>query len=516
MRGPVHGVDRRDDLLHDDAERRADRVRRAGRRPRAGGRQPGQDRQPGRGRHRRHDRRPVRRVEGVASSATGSLDVDERGPRRRDLRPDREVRPQPSSCARWPTPRRRCDAPTSRSRTCCASWRRRSSARWCAGTASSTPARTPSRRRCWRPRCSGRPTGCRTTRGPGCSPSRPAGWSTSWRSESARRRREEPAAALEPVAAGGRRHDRDDTLTLLFLCCHPSLSAPSQLALTLRAVGGLTTAEIARAFLVPEATMAQRISRAKQSIKAAGAAVRPAAGGRARPSGCASCCTCSTWSSTRATRPRSGAAAAAGRPDGRGDPAGPAAAPAAARRRRGRRAARADAADRRPPAGPHRPRTARWCRWPSRTASSWDAALIAEGIALITATLGTAPGRALPAAGRDRRGARRGADAPTTDWPQILALYEVLERVSPEPGGHAQPGGRRGHGPRAAGRPGRCSARSTATSGWPTPTASTPCAAHLLELAGDRRRPGGVPARGPADREPPGAALPPAPRRRTP
>ena len=56
---------------------------------------------------------------------------------------------------------------------------------------------------------------------------------------------------------------RDDTLTLLFLCCHPSLSQPSQLALTLRAVGGLTTAEIANAFLVPEATMAQRISRAK-------------------------------------------------------------------------------------------------------------------------------------------------------------------------------------------------------------------------------------------------------------
>src|SRR5438552_16462939 len=64
--------------------------------------------------------------------------------------------------------------------------------------------------------------------------------------------------------------DQDDSLTLLFLCCHPSLSAPSQLALTLRAVGGLTTAEIANAFLVPEATMAQRISRAKQSIKSSG------------------------------------------------------------------------------------------------------------------------------------------------------------------------------------------------------------------------------------------------------
>jgi len=102
------------------------------------------------------------------------------------------------------------------------------------------------------------------------------------RSEQAQRRREETAAAMQPpgerVARGPHDDhgtdaaaDDDDTLTLLFLCCHPALSAPSQLALTLRAVGGLTTGEIASAFLVPEATMAQRISRAKQSIKAAGA-----------------------------------------------------------------------------------------------------------------------------------------------------------------------------------------------------------------------------------------------------
>ena len=91
-----------------------------------------------------------------------------------------------------------------------------------------------------------------------------------WRTESARRRREEHVAVLdvpEPAGAPG----QDDTLTLLFLCCHPSLSVPSQLALTLRAVGGLTTAEIANAFLVPEPTMAQRISRAKQTIRQAGA-----------------------------------------------------------------------------------------------------------------------------------------------------------------------------------------------------------------------------------------------------
>jgi RNA polymerase sigma factor (sigma-70 family) len=64
--------------------------------------------------------------------------------------------------------------------------------------------------------------------------------------------------------------DRDDTLILLFLCCHPALTPPSAIALTLRAVGGLTTAEIARAFLVPEATMAQRISRARQTIQSSG------------------------------------------------------------------------------------------------------------------------------------------------------------------------------------------------------------------------------------------------------
>src|SRR4051812_16690498 len=87
------------------------------------------------------------------------------------------------------------------------------------------------------------------------------------------------AAPPPPPPAGGEAYPDleargptgDDTLTLLFLCCHPALTPPSQVALTLRAVGGLSTAEIARAFLVPEATMAQRISRAKQRIKATGA-----------------------------------------------------------------------------------------------------------------------------------------------------------------------------------------------------------------------------------------------------
>ncbi len=115
-------------------------------------------------------------------------------------------------------------------------------------------------------------------------PDNPRGWlyqvalrrvTDQMRSEMARRRREDVVAsqlaAEEPFAPppdAEMRVDEDDTLLLLFMCCHPALTAPSAIALTLRAVGGLTTAEIANAFLVPEATMAQRISRAKQNIKA--------------------------------------------------------------------------------------------------------------------------------------------------------------------------------------------------------------------------------------------------------
>ncbi|AEW99748.1 RNA polymerase sigma factor [Streptantibioticus cattleyicolor] len=87
------------------------------------------------------------------------------------------------------------------------------------------------------------------------------------RSDHARRRRQAATLTQPPPAEVP---DTDDTLVLLFLCCHPTLTPASQTALTLRAVGGLTTAEIARAFLVPEATMAARISRAKQRVKAAG------------------------------------------------------------------------------------------------------------------------------------------------------------------------------------------------------------------------------------------------------
>jgi RNA polymerase sigma factor (sigma-70 family) len=117
-------------------------------------------------------------------------------------------------------------------------------------------------------------------------PANPRGWlfrvavrrlTDQLRSELARQRREEHVATLlvadavlMPPADFDVGVDQDDTLVLLFMCCHPVLTPPSAIALTLRAVGGLTTAEIANAFLVPEATMAQRISRAKAGIRASG------------------------------------------------------------------------------------------------------------------------------------------------------------------------------------------------------------------------------------------------------
>jgi RNA polymerase sigma factor (sigma-70 family) len=109
------------------------------------------------------------------------------------------------------------------------------------------------------------------------------------RSEVARRRREDLVAselAQDDAGSAPLAEDigpeQDDTLELLFMCCHPALTPTTAIALTLRAVGGLTTAEIAHAFLVPESTMAQRISRAKQSIKGSGAPFgMPSAGERA-------------------------------------------------------------------------------------------------------------------------------------------------------------------------------------------------------------------------------------------
>jgi RNA polymerase sigma factor (sigma-70 family) len=250
------------------------------------------------------------------------------------------------------------------------------------------------------------------------------------RSDEARRRREELAAlhepAVPPVVSG-----EDDSLRLLFLCCHPALTPGSAIALTLRAVGGLTTAEIARAFLVPEATMAQRISRAKQRIKNSEVPFRmPAA---------------DEW----AERLRSvlqvlylifneGYAASSGAHVVRSDLSGEAI--------RLTRSLCASLPDDPEVAGLLAMMLLTDARRPARTGPDgdlvpleaqdralWDQALIAEGVALISAALprgavGEYQLQAAIAAVHD--GA---TTAEKTDWPQILALYGLLERMTGNP-----------------------------------------------------------------------------------
>jgi RNA polymerase sigma factor (sigma-70 family) len=251
-----------------------------------------------------------------------------------------------------------------------------------------------------------------------------------WRSESARRRREETVAALEATDHEAV-PDEDDTLTLLFLCCHPSLSAPSQLALTLRAVGGLTTAEIANAFLVPEATMAQRISRAKQAIRAAGSRFeRPPEAERADRLRVVlqvlylifnEGYTSSSGPSLH-RRDLTAEAIRLGRMLHRLLSGEPEAAGLLALMllTDARRAARTE------PDGSLVPLA-------EQRRELWDRALIEEGTALLTRTLGSGPVgpyqlQAAIAAVHDEA-----PSAEATDWPQILALYNVLEQVSPGP-----------------------------------------------------------------------------------
>jgi RNA polymerase sigma factor (sigma-70 family) len=257
------------------------------------------------------------------------------------------------------------------------------------------------------------------------------------RSEAARRRREEQVVAQAPSdehvapASADEPLDADDTLTLLFMCCHPALSPASQVALSLRAVGGLSTAEIARTFLVPEATMAQRISRAKETIKASGISF----GQPAEPE--------------RADRLRvvlhvlysifnEGYTATSG--------------PDLQRVELTREAIRLTRDVHRllPDDGEVAGLLALMlltdARRPARTRPDgaliplaeqdrglWDEDSIAEGVALITRTLERAPigpyqVQAAIAAVHDE--AERAED---TDWPQILALYELLDRISPNP-----------------------------------------------------------------------------------
>jgi predicted RNA polymerase sigma factor len=251
-----------------------------------------------------------------------------------------------------------------------------------------------------------------------------------WRSDSARQLREETVAVQappdpEPVSGV------DDTLTLLLLCCHPSLTQVSQVALTLRAVGGLATAEIARAFLVPEATVAQRISRAKQRIKASGAEFRlpPPAERAARmvavlhvlylifnegytaSSGAELHRVELTAEAIRLTRQVHDTL-----PDD-GEVAGLLALMLLTDARRPART-RADGA---------------LVLLAAQDRSLWDADAIAEGTALITATLATAPPgqyqvQAAIAAVHDEA-----TTAEDTDWRQILVLYDLLHKLAPGP-----------------------------------------------------------------------------------
>jgi predicted RNA polymerase sigma factor len=251
-----------------------------------------------------------------------------------------------------------------------------------------------------------------------------------WRSDSARQLREETVAVQappdpEPVSGV------DDTLTLLLLCCHPSLTQVSQVALTLRAVGGLATAEIARAFLVPEATVAQRISRAKQRIKASGAEFRlplPAerAGrmvavlhvlylifneGYTASSGTELHRVELTAEAIRLTRQVHETL-----PDD-GEVAGLLALMLLTDARRPARTS-ADGA---------------LVPLDAQDRSLWDADAIAEGTALITVTLATAPPgpyqlQAAIAAVHDEA-----TTAEDTDWRQILVLYDLLHKLAPGP-----------------------------------------------------------------------------------
>jgi predicted RNA polymerase sigma factor len=251
------------------------------------------------------------------------------------------------------------------------------------------------------------------------------------RSESARRRRETEAARPEEAFAPETEAREDDTLALLFMCCHPSLTPASAIALTLRAIGGLTTAEIARAFLVPEATMAQRISRAKQTIQDSGLPFQqPTADERAR--------------SLRAVLHvlylifNEGYSSSAGPELRRNDlsheairltrivhslqPDDPEVAGLLALMllTDARRLARTG------PAGELIPLA-------QQDRSCWDKQQIAEGVALVSAALprgavGPYQLQAAVAAVHDEA-----ARAEDTDWPQILALYDLLRRMSDNP-----------------------------------------------------------------------------------
>ncbi len=255
------------------------------------------------------------------------------------------------------------------------------------------------------------------------------------RSEIARRERETAVARDVDIAVPGVEiesdMDPDDTLILLFMCCHPALSSSSAIALTLRAVGGLTTAEIANAFLVPEATMAQRISRAKQGVKTSGVPFRlPAPAERAERLPAVLHVLYLIFNE--------GYASSIGAHLQRLDLAREAI--------RLTRCAKSLLPDDAEVAGLLALMLLTDARRSARTGlheelipldkqdrGLWDRAEIAEGTELLTATLskGAVGLYQLQAAIAAVHDEAAGTDA--TDWPQILALYELLKRVAPSP-----------------------------------------------------------------------------------
>ena len=252
------------------------------------------------------------------------------------------------------------------------------------------------------------------------------------RSESARRQRES-AIGLEAAAPAPPASDpeTDDTLILFFMCCHPALTRSSAIALTLRAVGGLTTAEIASAFLVPEATMAQRISRAKATIQASGV---PFAMPTSREQTERLRAVLHVLylifnegytSSSGAELQRCELSSEAIRLarevhkllPGHAETAGLLALMLLTDARRAARSG---------PAGELIP-------LPQQDRSLWDQRAIAEGVGLLTTALskgaiGPYQLQAAIAAVHDEA-----ARVEDTDWPQILALYELLQRMSDNP-----------------------------------------------------------------------------------
>ncbi|MEE1752964.1 RNA polymerase sigma factor [Streptomyces sp. SP18CS02] len=258
------------------------------------------------------------------------------------------------------------------------------------------------------------------------------------RSETARRHREERIALSTPQAEllshsadAEPDADRDDSLALLYLCCHPALSSPSRIALTLRAVGGLTTAHIAAAFLVPEATMAQRISRAKQTIKASGTGLgMPEAADRADRLGEVLHVLYLVFNEGYTTT------------DG-ADLTAPALSAEAIRLTRMLHRLLPDDGE---VAGLLALMLLTDARRPARTGPDgdlvplaeqdrgrWDRRLITEGVDMITRTLprGQVGPYQLQAAIAAVHDEAEHVDA--TDWPQILALYELLEQAAPNP-----------------------------------------------------------------------------------